>query len=245
MGFSRGRRQITYKLLAAVTLTVIVLATRIHEHSSLWWHLRSFVPGAFAIRAVARIGLLLAIPVAVGLARFVDRFNIHWRARIALLIVPLCFLEQIHHNTRSYDKFAMREEVSRICSAIPRGSAAFFYTGKNPERWPLDQVTAMWASVQSGIPTINGYSGSLPRAQRTLITTGSAVTPGNEEATRLQLLGWLSRNQMNPATVAWIADRQVPITESTDDKLHVVPPHPGPLPKGEGARSVGFFMGVR
>jgi hypothetical protein len=219
MGFSRGRRQITYKLLGAVTLTVIILATRIHEHSSLWWHVRSFVPGAFAIRAVARIGLLLAIPVAVGLARFVDRFNVNWPARLALLIVPLCFLEQIHHNARSYDKFEMREEVSRISSAIPRDSVAFFYTGKNPERWPLDQVTAMWASIQSGIPTINGYSGSLPRAERTLITTGSAITPGNEQGTRLQLLEWLSLNQMNPASVAWIADRHPPISPA--QPIHV------------------------
>jgi hypothetical protein len=212
MGFSRGRRQITYKLLGAVTLTVIILATRIHEHSSLWWHVRSFVPGAFAIRAVARIGLLLAIPVAVGLARFVDRFNVSWPARIALFIVPLCFLEQIHHNTRSYDKFEMREQVSRIASVIPRDSVAFFYTGKNPERWPLDQVTAMWVSIQTGIPTINGYSGSLPKAERILITTGSAITPGNEQATRLQLLEWLSRNQINLASVAWIADRHPPIS---------------------------------
>jgi hypothetical protein len=207
MGFSRGRGQISYQLIAVVTITFIVLVTRVNGHASLWWHVRSIVPGAFAIRAVARIGLWLAIPAAIGLARFVERFNATWRTRAALLVVPLCFLEQLHHS-RTYDKLAMRQEVSRIASSIPANTVAFFYTGKNPQRWPLDQVTAMWASIQSGVPTINGYSGSLPAAEQKLIITGSAVSLVKETATRAELRKWLARNNVDPGNIAWIADRQ-------------------------------------
>jgi hypothetical protein len=197
-------------IITAVAGTIILLATQSGDGRSLWWLVRRIVPGAVAIRAVARIGLLMIIPASVGLCWVVDRI---WRAnrpvlgRLALVgvIVTFCLAEQLQ-RLPTFSKADIRHRVDQIAASIPPHAQAFFYTGNQPGRWPLDQVDAMWASMQTGIPTINGYSGNWPAGLRTLIVESSALSDGHS-GQRAALDEWMRQNSVDPQRVCWVKGR--------------------------------------
>jgi hypothetical protein len=206
LGLWRSRRNPFFAVLSLTALTLIFITTRFGDHASLWWPLRSLIPGAVAIRAVARIGLLLTIPAAVGFAAWVAHLQSRRPARIAVLVlVTLCFAEQLR-SPHAYDKYAMRAEVNSIAARIPPGSKAFLYTGRDPDHWAVDQVDAMWASLQTHTPTINGYSGTWPPALRKLIMSDTLGSPQNYATIKQELELWQLHNHLPPSSVAWIID---------------------------------------
>ncbi|HSZ59265.1 MAG TPA: hypothetical protein VK797_26725 [Tepidisphaeraceae bacterium] len=181
VGLWIGRRRLSFRLVALAAATLIVLTTRFGEHASLWWLVRDYIPGAAALRAVSRVGLLMTIPAAIGVAAFVDRF----KSRAVYLVFGLCLLEQVH-RLPAYDKWEVRDRVWRIAAAIPPNTDAFFYFGTGGKDWASDQVDAMWASLQSGVPTINGYSGAWPPGSRELVTSPN----------RAALEKWMKQNHL-------------------------------------------------
>ena len=56
------------RLTALTTITILVLITSYPGGLSIWKLMFHIVPGASAIRAVARMGLLMVIPLSIGLA---------------------------------------------------------------------------------------------------------------------------------------------------------------------------------
>jgi hypothetical protein len=200
LGLWSMRRDPAFLLLLLTSLTLIVLCSRIGDHTSLWWTVRSIVPGAVAIRAVARIGILLIIPASIGFGVLIERHKSTRLPRVALVaIVGLCFAEQLR-SSPSYDKYAMRREVQSVAARIPPGTSAFFFTGSDPSHWAIDQVDAMWASLQTNIPTINGYSGTWPPAIRKLIMSDTIAHRSDLEN---ELKRWRETNHLR---VVWIVD---------------------------------------
>lgn len=95
---------------------------------------------------------------------------------------------------------------------VDRRSRAFYYSpraaGIEPNPYHLD---AMWAGIETGVPTVNGYSGAgLPGWSGRY----DASVDGPSDRNRIgRALGeWASLNGVNPDKIAWIAsvDRGTP-----------------------------------
>jgi hypothetical protein len=132
-GLWRFRRERAVRLAAAVALTLMLLTLWLPGGWSLWWLVHHAVPGAGAIRAVARVGLLLLVPASMGLAMFVEaglRARRRLPAAAALLLAVLCLIEQ-GQTTSTYDKRAVRDDVRRLAVEVRRARAedcrAFIY----------------------------------------------------------------------------------------------------------------------
>ena len=67
----------------------------------------------------------------------------------------------------------------------------------------MDQVDAMAASMDSHVPTINGYSGTWPPAIRPLIMND---TPGDDAKLQKLLSEWIAANHLDPQRVAWLVE---------------------------------------
>lgn len=104
---------------------------------------------------------MLLIPAALGLAglvQFLEQKN--WRLA-AWILVFVCLLEQ-GITTPSFDAAENRERIASIARQVdPRKEAFYYRPGPNPPRF-IYHIDAMWASLATGVPTINGYSGYNP-----------------------------------------------------------------------------------
>lgn len=176
-------RALTVRILLVSALLLLILATKLpHTVWEPWRLVFDFFPGANAIRAVSRIGLLLSLPLCVGLALYVDRSP--FRAWILFAITIAC-LEQ-GRTTPSYDKESARSRVRALESEVMKvhqqfGCPYFLYLPRVSDRKYLEehpwkvafnanhetkevrhQLDAMWVQLRTGIPTLNGYSGNNP-----------------------------------------------------------------------------------
>jgi hypothetical protein len=144
-------------------LIALPLLTLFLHCDSLWLGYYRLIPGAIAIRAVGRVVLIMLIPMALGLTCLVWLLE---RKRWALAggIVALACLAEQAVTTDTFDAAANRATVAGIARRVDRGKVAFYYRPcDDPSGYPYDHLDAMWASLESGVPTINGYSGYAPR----------------------------------------------------------------------------------
>lgn len=148
VGLWRARR---FEMLGAA-LTLCLLCTWCWPMA---WH---WLPGASSIRTPSRVGELLLFPLSVGLAFFAQLAPWRWLAP-ALVVV---FLEQ-GVTTGSYDAAENRRTIESLARRVPADCEAFAYLvpvpRKQSEYYHLD---AMWAALETGVPTVNGYSSHAP-----------------------------------------------------------------------------------
>jgi hypothetical protein len=168
-----------------------------------WFTLSSQVPGGSALRAVGRVGLMLLISWSIGLGLFVQAMLARRRPLGALLVVLVCLLEQ-GMTTESYDKDEHRAAVAALARRIDRRDMAFYYSPRDAQlllyRYHLD---AMWGGLESGVPTINGYSGNYPPDWSLLYFTNI-----KEECDALcldtLLRRWIDRRGLARDRVGWV-----------------------------------------
>jgi hypothetical protein len=182
----RAPRQIAahwwHCVLVAIWLTTV--ATTLFVDGSLWGTLHRVIPGAGGIRAVSRIVMLQLLPLGAAAAWAVTGLERRLGFVVAALFAALVVLE--NSGTAGYH-FSARDHAARI-ERIKRELTSthcdtFFLTGSDePYKVQLD---AMWASLLSKVPTINGYSGNTPR--RWPFENPRDVRPG-------QLKAWLHRH---------------------------------------------------
>jgi len=163
------------------------------------------VPGATAIRALARVALLLLVPLSIGLAWMVETRR---RAASALLIGAICVVEQ-GHTTSAYDKLAMREEVRAVANAVETSCTVFYYSpvfpltaAVLPAPYKL-HLDAMWATLETGVPTINGYAANAPPGWGPL-WDNEIVDEDGLGRLRDSLLAWTKSHGLDPARVCWV-----------------------------------------
>lgn len=206
MGLYWRRKDRGTRLLLLVAATLALCATSFPVGEWVWRLVFEGVPGANAIRAVARIGMLMLIPAGLGAAYFVDEM----RPRRALLALALaaCVLEQAQ-TTPAYDKLAVRSDVASLANRIGSDCDAFLFAplagpgaGRSGFEDGKHQLDAMWAELLTGAPTINGRSGNSPPGWNF-----DHLTMSNEADERRtgRLLGdWCRRWNLDAQRVCWI-----------------------------------------
>ena len=167
---------------AIVAVAAIILPMSVHGHT-LWYFVWHLVPGAKAIRAIDRIGIITGLltpliiawviadvsrdaadqpdsdqdpsPAASGRTR-------RWRA-VALVVVAILTVEQF--NTSVTANTTRPTQLAELLSTPgPPSSCRAFYIAAPADRKPavLPEVDAMLISQAVDLPTINGYSGQNP-----------------------------------------------------------------------------------
>jgi hypothetical protein len=158
----------------------ILLTSELAPGITAWRGLYYVIPGAKAIRALSRVALLVLIPAGLGLACFFQSRKLKpWALALLAIVIPL---EQIQ-PTPSFDKFWMRKQVAHVARNVPKGCTSFYYVsilGKRPDY--SYQLDAVWAGLELGLPTLNGFSGTAPPAWRTL-----SLNIANEEIAEVLL----------------------------------------------------------
>lgn len=196
-----GRRRTAVRLTIGVTAIVIVATTMVHGHS-LWHRLVDAVPAIGAARAISRVGLMLPIGAAVVLGTWAD--SLRGRARVlALVLLAACAAEQIA-ELDTHPGGVQRRWVAEVARRVDRHAVAFVVS-RSSERAAgmLIHLDAMFAAQVTGVPTVNGASGSEPPAWEGL----QWARVRNEMAAQLfhgALVDWVTSGGIDPARVQWI-----------------------------------------
>ncbi len=158
-------------LLGVSALVLLLLPIRLGD-ASLWrWFYDNF-PGARAIRSVTRVILVAMLPLAIVAAALLDRLLAQaqlrrharlWTGALAALAV-FAVVEQ-SRVIAGHTPTEERARVAEIAAQLdPARCPAFIVrtTTTGPESEIDLQTMAMLAAMQSGVPTLNGYSGKYP-----------------------------------------------------------------------------------
>jgi hypothetical protein len=196
------RRLPSVGTLVNVLIVALVGTVFYRVGDSGWYTLYYLVPGASALRAVGRGGLMLLIAWSIGLGLFVEAMLSRGRPYVAAVAL-LCLLEQ-GMTTGSYDKGENRAAVAALARRVDRRDAAFYYSPRDASipgyRYHLD---AMWAGLEVGVPTLNGYSGHYPRGWGPI---GAANVEDECEfpCLELALIRWAGERGLPLEGVGWV-----------------------------------------
>lgn len=197
--------------------------------SSLWYACSPYIPGSQAIRMPGRVILILLVPAAFGLAALVEHVDRGRRGMAAWGLVLLCLLEQTQ-TTHSYAVAESRARIAAIAHQIDPAAESFYYRPvvDREESFVMYNLDAMWASLVTGIPTINGDSGCFPRGWEILPVADTVDKPTTEQALGL----WCTKHGLDRERIQRIG-RQPQADEEAAEKK---PPHPSVVATKGAAR---------
>jgi hypothetical protein len=185
-------------------LVLALFASLVYQRDdTAWTFVTAHVPGAAALYAVSRMGMMLLVVWSIGLGLFLEMLATRGRTVLALGALLVCLLEQ-GVTTPAFDKQEHRRAVSELAARVDRSDAAFFYSPHHallpPWKYHID---AMWASLESGVPTINGYSGNKPRGWEPL--SDPSIEQECDYLCLAVLLGrWMAAQGLERGRVGWV-----------------------------------------
>ncbi len=207
-------RSTAVRLVGLTGLALVLVFTVLPGGISIWWGLLEWLPGARALRVIPRISLLVSVPVALGLASSVHVLlgrarregRMRWAA-LAMCLATLCLAEQLRRQP-AYEKEQVKRTVTSIAVGLDRRASAFYYTPLVARRRPASMLQeevhldAMWAGLQAGVPTINGYNGQVPPRYplRRAILSGLKQSLGQHD----RLAQWCKDHGLERASVQWL-----------------------------------------
>ena len=217
LGFWRVRHRPAFQLMAVSSLCLVLLALSVRGYTP-WKAIFDFFPAAGAIRAVSRVAIHLLLPAAVGLAMATEALVISRRWILFSAVLVVVAAEQV--SPRPADAWApvVANEVllqNKVEQAAAGASCrAFLYT-PSPASCSADEpwivrhsravnahLDAMWASNRTDIPTLNGYSGTLP--PRYPFWGLSYCGPEDDARIKAMIAGWCLSHGCRPSSVCWI-----------------------------------------
>lgn len=191
-------------LLAA--LVAVLLTLRWPGGGSAWGAAVEWLPGAPAIRAIGRLGVVL-LPLA-GLA-VAFAFAAIARRRWSRLTVALLALMVLIEPVRRHGVFSPRpheRHVEAIARAVRAGDCASFLVSpwSTSRRRPglATQLDAMYAALATGVPTLNGYSSYGPVGWN--LDLPAPGRPGDREALVATACSWAESHRLDLGSVCWI-----------------------------------------
>jgi len=197
-----ARRAWWWRVTAFSLLALIAVTLRYGDMGSPWFLLAEVVPGASAIRAVARVGMTAMIPLCLGVAWAVERAQ--GRGRLGWLLVVLALAEQMS-PVIAVDVQPLREATAAMAESLDPAEGAVYVTvpvDRNYDRGEEYEfhIDAMWMGLEAGVPVVNGYSGLIPANWMLLYFN---TYRDNAEAAKLgeRLAGWADRFDIEPPRV--------------------------------------------
>ena len=208
---SRRFRPVPVPSLAIIGIALPLVVAPLGADSP-WLAASSFIPGSEAIRVPPRVVLVLLIPVALGLAFLIERLDRSRRTAAAWCLVMICLAEQTG-TTPTFDRDASRRRIAEVARRVDRRAEAFYNRPPGGDDFYYHvHLDAMWASLETGVPTINGISGCFPTDWRDL-------EQPDRRTTERALREWRDRHGLQRANVQMI-DRQA------DETAAKPPPRP-------------------
>jgi hypothetical protein len=196
---------------SALVLSVLPVKTRFGSFWAVVWH----IPGAYAIRAIDRIGivtgLVAALALIAGAGEVYERAPARRRRSVQVSVVAvLCLLAVEQLNTTDESGINRASEQALLASVRqPPSTCRAFYvvdTRDPPPPFPLDQTEAMVISQKVSLPTINGYTGYQPR--------GWALANPADESYGAAVSSWIRAHRLQDgmcrldlATMTWSPER--------------------------------------
>jgi hypothetical protein len=170
--------EMKYLFLSLVILAACLfylIGMKYWNDASPWRFVYLFFPGAKGFRTVARYVAFLSFPMAIvfafvvhrGMEKIADQKDPGIRmCMVAAMFAIVAFglLEQFG-RTASFSKSAEIARLNRLAAKLPDNCSSFYVVAA-PVRRPIKyeyQIDAMLVSVMRGVPTLNGYSGYVPR----------------------------------------------------------------------------------
>lgn len=158
----KARSRPAARLVVTIVLVMGLLVTMFPDRIRLWMILYHAFPPFQGVRAVSRIGMLLAIPAGVAIAWMVSRRAAGLRGRIVVTIAVLACLEQ-GVTTPSVEVGLVEARAQEVAQRVDLTAEAFLVVPQGSRRGRVwHQLDAMWAQQRTGVPTVNGYSGNRP-----------------------------------------------------------------------------------
>jgi hypothetical protein len=103
----------------------------------------------------------------------------------------------------AYDRARPAARVARVAAAVPPGCPAFFYSPVlSPQAHWVTQLDGMWASLETGVPTVNGYSSNLAPGWTPLMA--HVVRDPGERRVHRDLEAWEAANGLPVGSVCVI-----------------------------------------
>jgi hypothetical protein len=204
LGAWSWRKSPWMRLLAVLTVALVVLTTELPGGFSLWHAVRAVMPGARALRIVPRVGVLLAFPAGVGLAAFFSRPR---RVAAIVLLLGLCLADQAY-SEYTFSKVETRRIVAAYAAAVPPGCRNAYLVvrtapGTDRPHWVFQEEIQL-SELARGVPLVNGgYTRFYPPGYGSL---GRNVVSSPEDLDRLRrdFASWLTLHDLSPQDVCWI-----------------------------------------
>jgi hypothetical protein len=216
-GFWKARRQTPLRLIAWSALATMIVAFAIRD-VSLWRVVYAVFPAGGAIRAVTRVAVHLLVPASIGVVIAAETILASRRRWIVAALLVVIVAEQYVPNS-AYAWAPIVEREAALAIEVQQAAAsgqcrAFVYTpapspcvadeawGTKHARAMTAHLDAMWASTLSGIPTVNGYTATLPRGYGFWAT--DYCRPDDEATIRAAIASWCADRGCDAATVCWV-----------------------------------------
>jgi hypothetical protein len=159
----RTRTRPAVRLAFTVVAVLGVLVTMFPGRIRLWMLLYHAFPPFHGVRAVSRVGMLLAIPAGIAIAWMVSHRGGGRRGRLVAALAVLACLEQ-GVTSRSVEVALVEARANELAARVDRSAEALLVVPRGPMRrgrsW--HHLDAMWAARRTGVPTVNGYTGNRP-----------------------------------------------------------------------------------
>jgi hypothetical protein len=159
----RTRTRPAVRFAVTVVAVVGLLVTMFPGRVRLYMILYHAFPPFQGVRAVSRIGMLLAIPAGIAVAWLISHRARGTRGRLVAALAVLACLEQ-GVTSRSVEVALVEARANEIAAQVDRAAEAFLVVPRGPVQrgFSWHHLDAMWASRRTGVPTVNGYSGNRP-----------------------------------------------------------------------------------
>jgi hypothetical protein len=199
----RGRPVV--RLWGLVALSAILLCYKWPGGFSLWRFVYSGFPGAAGLRAISRISVFLLLPASIAVALAVDRIGTRVSGIAAIACLVAIGLEQAGslNDVRDFRKDSTQASIRLVARTIRPECRTFIFSWSRDLTTPeIMHVMGMWAQLDAGIPTLNGYSGNVPPGWPLMDV---AVTHFADRARVLNNIErWASSHAMDIKNVCWV-----------------------------------------
>jgi hypothetical protein len=180
-------------------LVLFICVSSVAPGVSLWQHVYHYIPAAPALRALCRIALVMLIPLSLAAAWLIGDLG-QRRPVLTLTLIALCMFEQ-GRTLGGFDKAQHARRLAPIVAKIPPGTQTFLVMPVRPlapdtHTLYTIEIDAMWVSLETGVPTVSGYSGRVPPEWP--FEDAGYTGPTDEPALREMLKKWLGARGEQP-----------------------------------------------